>query len=454
MPVESLHLEYKSLMKDSRGVSESICAMANTEGGRIEIGRNNDGILIGLDTKEADEAQRRIFDAVESVKPAPNHRIDVRAEQGKYLVVIDVERMTDGGICSLGGIFYVRSGSVNHKLEGARLRDFLSQRMIINYDELASSVTVDDCDEALLQAFLKVRNPKLDFVRSKQRQYLMGIHALADFDTGTLKNGAVLFFTAHPRNFIRQHEMRLVRFATKERVEIIDQIALESPLPLLLEECMAFIRRNTQRGIKTEGLRGVEVPEYPMDAVREALINMIAHRDYLSRDACQVNIHPDRIEFINPGTLPYGLSLASLGSHAVHRNPLIYDLLRDLEMMEGVGTGIAKMRELAHREGLPPVEFSEWESFFKITMRNKTAMTHTSRSERLDVIVSLVAERGSASAAEIAAMMGTSAAMAALDLKLLMQQGRIEKTGKTRGSRYHLGSTTSDRSTADRNRPQ
>lgn len=438
MPVESLHFEYKSLIKNPRKVSESICAMANTEGGMIEIGRDSTGGFIGLDAKETDDAQKRLFDAVESVKPAPNHRIDVEQIGERYLASIVVERMTEGAFCTLGGIPYVRSGSVDYKLEGSKLKDFLSQRLIVTYDELASPARVEDVDDDLLQNFLKIRNPKIDFDPSKKRQYLMGIHALVDFEEGALKNAAALFFTKRPRDFIRQHEIRLVRFSTKERVEIVDQVALESPLPHMLDECVAFIKRNIQHAIRTEGLRGIQIPEYPVDAVREAIINMIAHRDYLSRDACQVNIHPDRIEFLNPGKLPYGLTLRSLGSHAIHRNPLIYDLMRDLELMEGVGTGVAKMRELARRDGLPPIEFTELDTFFMLTMRNKTAFTSATRSERLNAIASLAAEKGDISSADVAAMMGISITQASLDLKELVNAGNIERTGKTRGTRYRL----------------
>jgi ATP-dependent DNA helicase RecG len=412
--------------------------MANTEGGRIEVGRTSEGIFIGLDAKDADEAQRKLFDAAESVKPSPAHRIDVVSQRGRYLVRIDVARMA-GTACSLGGIFYVRSGSVNQKLEGGRLLEFLSRRMIVEFDSIASSAKVDDCGDDLLRRYLKVRSPKLDFDPSRKRQYLMGIHALTDHDAGVLKNGAVLFFTLHPREFIRQHEVRLVRFATTERVDIIDRTTLDSPIPSILDECMAFIRKNTQIGVRTQGLRGVEMPEYPLDGVREALINMIAHRDYLSRDACQVNIHPDRIEFTNPGTLPYGLTISSLGSHAVHRNPLIYEMLRDLDLMEGVGTGVARMRELAKRSGLPPLEFAEVGSFFRVTMRNKAGAALAGRQERLEILVGLVAERGSVSAAEAAAVLGISPAMVALDLKLLIEEGRIIRSGRTRGARYHLG---------------
>ncbi len=198
----------------------------------------------------------------------------------------------------------------------------------------------------------------------------------------------------------------------------------------------SLTRRNIAKGTRTEGIKGVVTPEHPMDALREALVNMVAHRDYHSRDACQVNIHPDRIEFINPGRLPFDLTLQSLGSHAVHRNPLIYDLMRAMEIMEGVGTVIPKMMELARSMGLPPVQFTELGSFFRVTIRSGGRARTMSKSERLDQIMAILVEVGTASSAEIALRNGVTIAQTVLDMKELMALGQVERIGRTRGTRY------------------
>jgi ATP-dependent DNA helicase RecG len=435
MSVEHHRLEFKSMIKDSRGVGETICAMANSAGGRIEVGKTSKGSSTGLDAAQADEVQRRAFDALEMVRPQPRHRIEVEESAQGYHVVIHVQSLGERAFCTVGGIVYVRSGSVNHKLDGDALKDFLARRMVFAFDELASDASTADVDMALLRSFLEIRNPSLRFEPARADSYLAGMHALDQLST-RLRNGAVLFFTREPRRYIRQHELRLVRFASPERIEIIDRRSLEAPVPEMIEEAVAFVRRNTATGIRLEGLRGVDVPEYPWAAVREAIINMVAHRDYLSRDACQVNIHPDRIEFLNPGVLPFGLTIETLGSVPVHRNPLIYDLMRDADLMEGVGTGIAKMRELTRSNGLPPVEFSEVSGFFRVTMRNRGSLAGAGRAERREFLLNIIRERGPVSTSEISAILGVTPAMALIEMNQMISDGLVEKIGKTRGARY------------------
>jgi ATP-dependent DNA helicase RecG len=433
MPVESKYFENKVLIKESRKVSESICAMANTEGGSIEIGKDNEGDVIGLENKEIDDIQKRLYDAIVAVKPPPNCDIEVVQDGEKTWVRVRVEKLTKGSFCTLGGIIYRRSGSIDYKLDGRELQDFLSTHSIFNFDENTSVATLADVDEALLEEFIKIRNPRVRYDPEKKLQYLSSVHAIAD---GRLRNGGVLFFTPKPREIIRQHEIRLVRFAGRERVEILDQISISTPIQMMIEEALKFIRRNITIGIRTEGVKGVETPEYPMDALREALVNMVAHRDYISRDASQVNIHPDRIEFINPGRLPFDLTLGSLGSHAVHRNPLIYDLMRDMQLMEGVGTGIPKMMELTRNMGLPPLQFTELGSFFRLTMTSGLNRKMMSKAERLDQIMGYLVELGSTSSAEIALRNGVTVAQTVLDMRELMAIGKVERFGKTRGTRY------------------
>ena len=121
-----------------------------------------------------------------------------------------------------------------------------------------------------------------------------------------------------------------------------------------IEDALRFVERNTRTAYRIEGLKRENVPEYPTNALREAITNAVMHRDWFVDGAnVFVEIYTDRVEVVSPGGLPGGLSLADLGSKSVRRNTLIADLLHRIDFIEKAGTGIRRIRERDSRAGLP-----------------------------------------------------------------------------------------------------
>lgn len=164
----------------------------------------------------------------------------------------------------------------------------------------------------------------------------------------------------------------MVRFKGTGRSEFIDTMVVSSSVPRCIEDCLAFIHRSIQVSYRIEDVQRREVFEHPWVVLREAVINPVALRDYRDRNSSQINIHDNRIEFINPGGLPRGLSLSELGGYAVHRNLLPYDLMRGGGLIEGMGAGIPRMRSEMSRAGLPEPNFEILEeAFFRVTLFNR-----------------------------------------------------------------------------------
>ena len=112
-----------------------------------------------------------------------------------------------------------------------------------------------------------------------------------------------------------------------------------------------------------------ELPEIPYDAIREAIINAVAHRDYFEKGSnVMVEMFDDRIEITNFGGLPKGLKPEDFGKRSVLRNPNIANLLHRIKYIEKMGTGISKIRRLVKEAGLPPVKF-EFDTFFTVTFK-------------------------------------------------------------------------------------
>ena len=135
----------------------------------------------------------------------------------------------------------------------------------------------------------------------------------------------------------------------------------------MLEEVEAFFKRNTRLANKIVEFKRVDIPEYPFEAIREAVINAIAHRDYFRRGApIMVSIFDDRVEIGSPGGLLPGLNIKKLEGHHATRNEAICNIFHETMDMERFGTGIGKMKKLMKEHGLPVPQFSEEGDFFVV----------------------------------------------------------------------------------------
>jgi ATP-dependent DNA helicase RecG len=433
---ESQGIELKARIENFREISKTACAMANAFGGKIIIGVSNEGRAIGIPESELDSLQQRIEGAIQQVSPVPFHKILVEEKEGKKLVSTEIYQMGQGAFCTFGGIAYYRTGSRNTKLEGRTLQDFMVKRRILSFDELASGAKLEDADPEKLKEFLQKRTPALIFEKSKTQEYLENLGAGQKNGEFKLNNTGVLFFAKEPSKFLPQNEIKLARFKGNEPVVILDSKFLGKTLLENLYEAENFIQRNTRTGFVVEGLERKETPEYPREVIREALVNAVAHRDYFSRDAIQINVFENRIEFINPGTLPAGLSIKILGTLSVQRNPLTYRLLRDIRLVEGLATGIPRMRAKLMEAKLPEPSFEELGNFFRVTIYNGLQRSELEFGERKNAALAYIEKNPSITSKAYAKITGVSYPIAVSDLNELCKEGKLKKVGKTRGAYY------------------
>jgi len=201
------------------------------------------------------------------------------------------------------------------------------------------------------------------------------------------------------------------------------------------------------------------VPELPYDALREAIINAVAHRDYLERGAnVMVEVYDDRIEICNPGGLPKGLSPEEFGKRSVLRNPKIAGMLHRADYIEKMGTGVRKMQRLMSEAGLAPLEFT-FTSFFTVTFRkpaaakeeivgeglsedftNRFSLKFGIKGEKLIRMVKMLEmlHRGNKIDAQVAEGLGAKRRTFAYDIEFLRGEGLIEFIGAPKTGRYAL----------------
>jgi ATP-dependent DNA helicase RecG len=428
--------EFKSAVKNFRDVSRTACAFANGVGGILRIGIKDDGTVVGIHKEELDDLQLRSTGAVQCISPMPDHEIRVTWIDGKAILEIAISPLPEDTFCSFQGVVYYRSGSSNVRLEGQGLLNFLVDKQISRYDSRYSEAALIDLDMEKLRAYLSWRSPKLDFHDSEVSRYLINLGLIKEKSGLRMRNAAILFFAKEPRAFIPQNVIKLARFSGTEPIRIIDKHFSTGTILENIKEAEAFISRNIRTGFKIEGMFRKDVPEYPSEVIRELLANAVVHRDYFDPNGIQVNIFSDRLEIINPGRLMPGMTLESLGHLSVQRNPLIYRLLQEIGIVEGMAIGIPMMRTVMMDRNLPQPRFEQMGGFFKATLYNHDGAAQAELNERQQKASAVLKEKGSITTGQYMEMNLVSRPTAFRELSAMKDKGLASVKGRGRGTRY------------------
>jgi ATP-dependent DNA helicase RecG len=392
-----------------------------------------------------DKLQQDVANANQAVHSPPIISTNILEIDSKKIAVVQINRANDKNAHTYKGAVYVRIGSTTRKLEGQSLFDFLKNRQILCFDEQDSDAKIDDIDEKRVRLYLAKRN---------QENYLK-THSLKEFIVSNmlgrpngevkLKNVASLFFSKEPYKWHPQNEIRVVRFDGIQPVKIISQRDFKSDPFENIEQTTAFIRENISKRfvIPEESTRRIEVEEYLMSVIREAVINAVAHREYHSSDSIQINIFDDRIEINNPGGLPEGLTREFFGKRSVRRNPITYRLLRDCQYVEGLGIGIPKMINEMRKAGLKDPEFNFEGGFFVVTLKNakstiKPVEGLKDLNQRQLNAIEFLRQNKTLKSKNYASINNVSLPIALQDINELIKFKFLKKVGTYRGAYYIL----------------
>lgn len=237
---------------------------------------------------------------------------------------------------------------------------------------VCENTTYKNINEKLVKDFLVNRAIKLKVAvpEISVKDFLVKTIKVVKIINGTLKptNTAILFFCNNPHDFIPQSTVKIARYRGTARIEFLDSQELKGSFYKVLEDVETFFERNTRLANKIVEWKRVDIPEYPFKAIREGVINAMAHRDYNRRGAnIQIDIFDDRIEITNPGGLLPGLDVKHLEGIHETRNEGLCRIFHETKDMEKYGTGIRKMSDWMVEHGLKPPVISQPGDFFRIT---------------------------------------------------------------------------------------
>lgn len=348
---ESRRLEFKEKFPEGDQIARTVIAFANGAGGRIVFGVADDPrILVGIEEKELFKIEERIAQCVYDLcQPIIIPEIYVQAAEGKSLIVVEVYPgfnkpyfLKKHG--KLEGT-YVRVGSTNRKASKETLEEIERQHRHVSFDSVVDyNLTIDDLDMTqFIKNYQEATGRTLDHHGLKK----LGL-VIEERDRLHPTNAAILLSDSEVRKLRFPYaKIELARFKGNHTGVFLDQMTVEGPVHATIEPCLAFIKRNIALGSTIGEVFRKDIWEYPLEALREGLINSVVHRDYsiLGSDI-RVKIFDHLLEIMSPGPLPDSIRPEALGSgRSEIRNRILAPIFKDLKLIESWGTGIQKIQK-------------------------------------------------------------------------------------------------------------
>ena len=365
--MENQNVEWKESWDDS--YLKWVCGFANAKGGKILIGVNDKGTAIGVtDYKKLLESIPNKI--IQHLGIMPD--INLLQKNKKFYIEISVEPQ-DVPI-SYHGAYYYRTGSTKQELKNAALHTFLLRKSGKTWDGIIEAkAKLNDLDPDSIEVFKNLANKSnriaADIINDNVADVLKHLNLT---ESASLKKAAVLLFGKDVTKFCPQAYIKIGKFGTSDTDLLFQDIVKGNCLRLADEVIDILNKKYFQATISYKGLQRHEKVVYPPFALREALLNAIAHRDYSSGASIQISVYDDKIIIWNEGLLPEGLSPATLKKKhpSRPRNPLIADILFKAGYIETWGRGTLKIIEECKSAGLPEPIIEEVGGGVQITLAN------------------------------------------------------------------------------------
>ncbi len=436
---ETQNVEYKSTWKDE--YLKWICGFANANGGTIFIGKDDSGKVVGVP-----DSKKLLEDIPNKVRDVLGILVDVnlhKTSDGNYIEII-VEPYPNA--VNYKGQYHYRSGSTKQELKGASLDKFLLQKQGKRWDGIpVLKATIKGLKEETLNFFRErgQKNKRLtEKILTDTNEHLL--ENLNLLEEGHLKRAAILLFHPDPEKFVTGAYIKIGYFESESDLKFQDEV--HGNLFEQIEKTVEILFSKYFRAfISYEGIHRAETFEYPEEAIREALLNAIAHKDYSGLTPIQIRVYKDKILIWNEGQLPENWTIKTLlEPHASKPfNPDIANAFFRTGYIESWGRGINKMTEQCLASGLPEPLFYYKSSGFWVEFRkdifHKEYLQELGLNERQVKAVLYLKERGKITNSDYQSLNDVSRETATRDIKNLIDRKLIKSSGqKGAGAFYTL----------------
>ena len=364
---------------------------------------------------------------------------------------------------------YLRVGNTNRQMSDYEVFGYLSGRGQPTHDEeLVADATLDDLDRSLVDGYLdrlRRTRPRSGYLDGPIEDALTRLHVCRrDGDACRPTLAGLLTFGQFPQEFFPQLMITFVQYygtteeeKTPRGERFLDNQRFEGPIPEMITRAEDYMTAAMRKASLIEGVFRRDVPEYPREALREALANAAAHRDYSSYvrgSHIRVRMFADRLEVQSPGGLHGTVTVDNLEDEHSTRNARLMRMMEDMHVVENRGSGIKSMLQALRDANLEPPKFDDRRSSFLVTFRNHTLLNPQAiawlnqfadhpLNDRQRLALVYLRQHGQITNPDYRRLNRVDPLVAGRELRSLVESGLVEQEGTGRWTTYHLiGSLT------------
>lgn len=436
---EGYRIEFKESMTS---IDKELVAFANSSGGRIFLGITDSKKIKGV--KITNKFKSQIQDISNNCQPP----IKIILEDFENILIINVREGEDKPHRCASG-FYLRVGPNSQKLNRNEIIEFFKAEGLIRFGELINSRFDYNThfDPEKLEHFLRLAG----ISKVLDAPTVLTNLGVAERQEGKVifNNTGILFFSKNLQDIYFHTAITCALYKGTEKIDVLDRRDFNEDLISNIDRAMIFLKQYIPLRYEMTGEpRRREIPEIPYEALREAIINATAHRDYFEKGTnIMVEMFDDRIEITNFGGLAKGLNPEDFGKKSVLRNPNIANLLHRAGYIEKMGTGINKMKNLISKAGLSPIKF-EFDNFFTVTFKRpkirpqKIENVPENVSENVPeiqrIIIVEMKKNNKITYDELAKIIGKNRKTILRHISVLKERGIIKRIGPAKGGHWKV----------------
>ena len=459
---ESDKIEFKPILNNA--VIETLVAFSNAKGGAVYVGIADNSKVSGISLGQ--ETLPQFINEIKS-KTSPSIFPDseiINAEKNKKVVVLSVSEYPIKPV-SFQGKYYKRVNASNHLLSANEVANIHFQTINSSWDYFPHQLkTIGDISMEKVKTvmdIIKKRNANFQF--DSEIEFLTKNELL--LKDNRISNGCFMMFS---KGHNRWSTIQMGHFASE--IVIKDDVENSNDILSQIDEVMDFIRKHISKAliITDKQIENIQRWDYPLDALRELVLNMIIHRDYTAGNNSIIKIFPNSIQFFNPGVLPDSISIEQLRKNdyvSTLRNRQIAGLVKEMGLIERYGTGIKRVRRMFVDYGLKEPEFKMISGGLSVTVYvdedlkskkdNVTDLTqkyiyvdkkhkNTSKSRKKSVeksvekIIDVITSNPRITQKELAEITGLTRRRIEWKLSKLKEEGILERVGPDKGGYWKV----------------
>jgi len=437
-----------------------LSAFANRAGGGILLfGLDEDAGFKVVGVGNPRKLQEDLSGLAAQMEPPLRPSFSVEEIEGETLVAVEVPEVAfDQKPCyhrphGLHEGSFIRVGNSTRRMSDYEIYSFISSRTQPKFDaEPIIEATLEDLDRGKLEEYLaqqRKARPNAPYWSLPFEQILSQLRIVIETD-GILRPtlAGLLMFGSYPQRFEQQMVVVFLQFYGTTTTEeapsgerFLDNRKFEGTVKEIIDNATDYVMASMRKGSLIRGVTRQDIYEYPEVALREAIVNAVAHRDYshfVRGSHIQVRMFADRLEVENPGGLYGRVTIDKLQEGQSTRNRLLMHLMEDVHLVENRGSGIDAMRDAMQKRGLPAPFFEDKRTAFLLKFYQKTPV-EVPLAEEEQRILAYVRKHGSIRRADAQELLGANEAQARYLLQKMQKAGQLRKEGRYRDTRYFPG---------------